>query len=212
MKHLPHALAVLILALAGAAAAQLPTGDLELQVVQGPPAVTPPNTTGHVTFRIVNHGPDPIGVSPTGPDDGVWLIGHRILYSQDFGGMVVFFWPISGDLVTWDWGILDPGPGQDPTGEFLYTFLLLQPGESRTLTVEYHVAPFAAELFPDGHFSVPWHVTLAAGNVDPDPDNDTASISFHLAPPTPVPTLDPVGLAALAFGLVVAFAWSIKSR
>ena len=44
------------------------------------------------------------------------------------------------------------------------------------------------------------------------PANDEAILHFNLAPPTPVPTLSPVGLAVLALGMVAAFLWVRRTR
>jgi len=188
-------------------------GDLELQVVQGPPAVTAASDTGNLIFTIINHGPDPIGFTPSGPPHyGISLIAARVPFHEIYG-LVIFFPAVGGDIVYWDWVVPSPAPDQEPTAEFIYVFPVLQPGESWTQTIEYQISPVADEILPSGHLAVPWTLALSDGNIDPNPANDTATLFFNLAPPPArVPTLSPVGMVAMVLGLVMAFAWVRRRR
>jgi hypothetical protein len=186
----------------GAVLAQGGTGDLEVQIVQGPALVTPPTTQGEVRLRITNHGPDAIGFAPSGPDTGITLTIEHIPYYELYGAAFIVE-GLSGDAVSSEFGVTDLPP-YEPTALYRFRFRVLDPGDSAELTVQYGINYLAEELVPDGRFTLRVR-TGVIWDVDPNMDNNVTFMTFNLVPPIPVPTLDAVGLAVFALALVGAF-------
>jgi hypothetical protein len=188
----------------GAALAQGGTGDLEVQVVQGPVPVTPPTSQGELRFRIVNHGPDAVGFAPSGPDHGIWFAIEAIPYRELYGAAFIVE-GIAGDMASSEFGVANPPPPGEPTALYFFTFRVLQPGESWNLTVQYGINFLAEELVPDGHFTLLARTGIIWDD-DPDMGNNETSMHFNLTPPaTAVPTLDATGLVVFALALAGAF-------
>jgi hypothetical protein len=199
VRRLATVLLAAALALPGGSALAQTTGDLEVQVLQGPAPVTPPMSQGEVKFRIINHGPDAVGF----PANGVTFAIERIPWTE-LSGAAFIVEGVSGDAVSGEFGIENPPPPAEPTALYFFTFPVLQPGESWELTVQYGINFLADELVPDGHFTLRVRTGLL-WDVDPNLDNNVTSMHFRLAPPPPIPTLDATALVVFALALVGAF-------
>ncbi len=184
--------------------------DLELQIDVDAPAVTPPGSTGNLTFTVINHGPDTAGTT------GVGLFNILV----DAG--LLAYSPIHGELMDFDGlsdlsicavtaQIGDPLPGEPIP--ILFTIFLddLPPGESVTCEVGFWINPLAYEIDPretaDDNILHRWTVGSPPGT-DPNSSNNRLYMTYLLAPPpSTIPTLSPFGLAVLALGLVAAYAF-----
>jgi hypothetical protein len=187
----------------GAVLAQGGTGDLEVQIIQGPAPVTPPTAQGELSFRIINHGPDAVGFAPTGPDTGVTLTIEHLPYRELYGSAFIIE-GLTGDAVSSEFGVTNLPPAE-PTALYRFRFPVLQPGESWGLTAQYGINLFGEELVPDGHFTAGVR-TGVIWDVDPNLDNNETFMTFNLVPPSPtIPTLDTAGLVVFALALVGAF-------
>jgi hypothetical protein len=191
------------LALPGGSALAQTTGDLEVQVVQGPAPVTPPTSQGEVRFRIINHGPDPVGFTESGSDTGITLHIANIPFREQYGAAFIAE-GITGDMVSAEFGIENPPPPAEPTALYYLRFPVLQPGESWDLTIQYGINFLADELAPDGYFTLSVRTGLF-WDIDPNMDNNETFMHFRLAPPAPIPTLDATGLMVFALALAGAF-------
>lgn len=182
--------------------------DLELQVDVDAPSVTPPGTTGVLTFTVTNHGPDPAGT--TGPFKVV-VAGGLLAYSLTYGELIDFDRLSDISICALTAQIGDPLPGEPIPILFTLLFDELPPGESVTCDVEFRINPFAYEIDPretnDDDILHGWFLGSPPGT-DPDLSNNSVDITYLLAPlPAAIPTLSRWGLAAFSLGLVAAYAF-----
>jgi len=186
------------------------THDLELRIDVNAPAVTPPGTTGTLTFTVTNHGPDAAGlVGPPGTFRILVAAGLET-YSLVYGELIDFNQIADPSLCALSANLGDPLPGDPIPVIYTLRFENLLPGESKTCDVEFIISPFAHQIDPvetsDGNILHRWTLSSPPGT-DPDPSNNRIYVTYQLVPPSTIPTLNPWGLAALSLGLVAAYAF-----
>lgn len=183
------ALAALLFA-ATLAAQTLPVADVALSVEMEPAdGVTPPGSTGTLTFTLVNHGPDPGGLSGSGVV-GVGDTGYAIIENY---GIPIVYERVAGSPCILFQDTLDPGEGDPYYVIFEFFVDGMQPGESRVCQLQFHINSLVTEDFTDS-----WSFRLFY-EVDPDISNNRVHLNFHLTAPsvTEIPTLSRSSLIVL---------------
>lgn len=193
-----------------AASLQGQVHDLELRIDVDAPAVTPPGSTGILTFTVINHGPDPAGAVGVGTFNVVVAAG-LLAYSPIHGELMDFDRLSDISICALTAQIGDPLPGEPIPILFTLLFDELPPGESVSCDVEFWINPLAYEIDPretaDDNILHRWTVGSPPGT-DPNPSNNRVYTTYLLAPPSAtIPTLSPWGLAVLSLGLVAAYAF-----
>lgn len=186
---------------------KLTVGDLALEV--DAPPITPPGSHGTLTFTVRNHGPDAVGTSPPSQRDiSIVVTTHTLLeYPTDRPPDIVFLRsPDELDLkCAVEWIVPSPAPGYPIFIFFEFRRPSLEPGESASCKIDFHISSQAeGEIL-----EVPWLVFNSL-NDDPEPSNDDVLLTFRLRAPPPVtavPALSPAGMAGLVLSLLAAYAW-----
>lgn len=202
-RSLALGLTALLLTAAVPAAAQV--HDLSLQILVDAPPVTPPGSSGTLTFIVTNHGPDTAGAA------GTWnlMVNADIMpFSFEEGEFIDFNGISDISVCRLNSELAFPLPGEPIP--LLYGWIIqeIPPGSSvtcvATFTINEHAEVLDPEGTADGVISHGWRVSTSGIGTDPDPDNNEVVVHYVLAP-QPIPTLSPAGLAALAAGLLLAF-------
>lgn len=196
-------LAFIGLPIAMSALAQ-PTSDLELQIVIDAPSVTPPGSTGEVSFIITNHGPDATGP----PGDFNILLGGGPLPITLADGELLDYTQLSGLAECRIIAQVGVPPPNEPPQVFHTGYIANLPaGSSRTCTTRIDVNPRAFEMDPegtaDGDIDHRWTAYINPGE-DPDSSNNRVEVAYYLTA-TAVPALNPTGISLLIVGIIFAY-------
>ena len=200
---------VLILTFACMLASELPAqppgnADLVVKVLQGPPAVTPPGSTGRITLQLTNLGPDVTGPPP--PSSSLLLFSNSLLFWEFIGSPVSFSRVPPGGCYNLYWLVPFPAPGQPVTRFYTAEFFPLEPGESAICELEYEVNPILEleeySSLTGNDILVTWRA-FSPFVEDPNPANSIAGMVFRLGA-SPIPAAGTKGLALLATLLALA--------
>ncbi|MEM9532722.1 MAG: hypothetical protein AAGA23_17520 [Pseudomonadota bacterium] len=186
-------LAILVATFGQMALAQ---ADLSLEVVVSENPIRPPGSSGVVTVRLTNLGPQPVR-NPA-----------SLVEIPSFGAPPVDFFSIPGEICTLAFGVLDPFNPDDPS-VFVFQFGSpgLLAGDSSECRATYAVNP---DL--EGDITVSWVISsLSTQPVDPNTTNNSATVTFGIPLPVQVPGLNTPGAALMVF-LFSLLASSIRRR
>lgn len=180
----------------GAAVAQAQEADLALEVLMEPShGVTPPGSSGMLTFTVTNLGPDPSGglANRIRIESGT----ERALDVDGFDPPVTIE-PAGGSSCEVSRFLGEPVP---PEPNVLVSYHVsfpgpLDPGESMVCDVTFSVSP---NLRQD--IGMLWGTF--GGTFDPDSFNDLVFTPFRL-PVTAIPTLSQYSLVVFAMALMAA--------
>lgn len=158
------------------------SADIVLEVV-GPPPLTKPQNFNTLTVRFINNGPDEGSTSFNailGPRDEVPIRFDSDSIVGGCGFVAQFF---DGPGLPYGAGIGSP---------------LLMPGESAECEVSFLVGMTVTVT----RFEFVWERS-AIGINDPNPDNNSTTVSFgFIIPAAPIPALSPLSIAFLIMGFV----------
>jgi hypothetical protein len=160
--------------------------------------MTPPTFVpgGHGTFTMTVHnaGPDAAGTTSFG---NIRVYGNGFTVTTNPPPFELAIWPIEGDCSI-ERAVTEPLPDGNIGLVFIYYFGVIPAGESRSCSG-------GIDFYPStrANFSTSWLVDGFPNNHDTNPANDRVDYVFRVRPTT-IPALSPVGLVALALGLLAA--------